>query len=106
MLEISFRLLCERVLPKTPDGSLVSKIRVISEADFSKSLIRHGRVFSMNLASDLAVKINTWIEFPNCFKGVLPEQREYSNTKGSAFLSNELFAHKKRRVSIRWVLEN
>ena len=99
-------LLCERVLPKTPDGSRVSRITVILQAAFSKSLIRYGRVFSINLASDLAVKINDWIEFPNCFKGVLPEQREYSNTKGSAFLTNELFAHKKRMASIRWVLEN
>ena len=93
-------LLCERVLPKTPVGFLVSRIKVILQETFSKSLIRYGRVFSINRASDLAVKINAWIELLNCFKEVLPEQREYSNTKGSAFLSNELFVHKKRRARI------
>ena len=103
---ISFRLPCERVLPKTPDGFLVSRIKVILQETFSKSLIRYGRVFSINRASDLAVKINAWIEFLNCFKEVLPERSEYSSTRGSAFLSNELFAHRKRRASIRWVLEN
>ena len=94
------------MLPSTPEGSLVSRIKVILHADFFKSFMRQGRVFSINRASDLAEKIKAWVVFPNCFKGVLPEQIEYSNTKGSAFLSNALFAHKKRRVSIRWVLEN
>ena len=63
---------CERVLPKTPDGFLVSRIKVILQDAFSKNLIRYGMVFSMNLTSDLAMKINAWIEFSNCFKEALP----------------------------------
>ena len=99
-LTISLSLLCETVLPSTPEGSLVSRTKVILQEAFSKSLIRNGKVFSMNSASDLAVKINARIEFPNCFKEVLPEQREYSNTKGSVYLSSEGFVHKRRRAYI------
>ena len=103
---MSFSLLCGRVLPKTPEGSRTSRIKEILFSVFSKRLISEGRVFPINRASDLAVKMKVWILFPNCIKEALPWQKEYSNTKGSAFLSNEQFAHKKRRVSIRWVLEN
>lgn len=72
MIVISFNSFCGRVLPKIPDGSLVSRIKVVLQAAFSKSLIKYGKVILMNLASDLAVKINAWIIFPNSFKEDLP----------------------------------
>ena len=63
--------LCERVAPRTPDGSRVSRIKVILLSDFSKSLIREGRVCPMNASSDLAVKMNVWDEIANFSTGVL-----------------------------------
>ena len=69
---MSCHLLCARVQPKTPEGSRVSRIKLILQAAFSKILISGGSVFSMNLASDLAVKRNAWDEFFNTFKEALP----------------------------------
>ena len=69
---MSYMLLCERVLPKTPDGSRVSRIKVILQSAFSKSLIRWGSIFAINKVSDLAVKRKAWGLFSNSFKEALP----------------------------------
>jgi len=69
---MSFSLLCVRALPKTPDGARVSRIKVILLSAFFKKLIKGGRVFPINRASDLALKMKVWILFSNCIKEALP----------------------------------
>ena len=69
---MSSSLLCGMALPKTPEGSRTSRIKVISLSAFSKRFISEGIVFSINRASDLAEKMKAWIVFSNCFKEALP----------------------------------